>query len=298
MYKSFLFATLLFVGFSIHGYSQDLMDMFKDTDPSTTDYTSATFKATRLATGHSIENPASGTMIFLLSHRFGALNSGAYDFWGLDKATMRLGFEYGINDWLACGFGRSTYEKTYDGFLKGKVLRQSTGKKNMPITLTVFASTSVNSLRWADPARGNYETSRFSYCFQGLIARKFSNDLSLQLMPSVVHHNLVPKAADHNDIISVGAGGRYKLSQRVSVNAEYYYTPSGQVSWKYTNCFSIGMDVETGGHVFQLICTNTQAQFEQNFLTKTTGKWSKGDIYFGFNLSRSFTIKKPKAFKE
>ena len=297
-YRSFLLSAFLVCAFSGSVISQDLLDMFNDSVPAQTEYTTATFKTTRLVTGQSIENPANGTLLFLLSHRFGQVNTGWYELFGLDRATMRLGFEYGINDYLAVGFGRSTYEKTYDGFLKGKVLRQSTGKRNMPLTLTLFASTSINSLKFPSPDRGNYETSRLSYCFQALVARKFSNALSLQLMPSVVHHNLVPLKKDHNDIFVIGAGGRYKFTQRMSFNAEYYYTPPSQISWTREDCFSFGFDIETGGHVFQLVCTNTQSQFEQGFLTRTAGKWTAGDIYFGFNLSRVFTIKKPKSFKE
>jgi hypothetical protein len=284
--------------FAFQGYSQDLEHLFDDSVGQKTVYTEATFKATRLVTGHSVENPANGTLLFLLSHRFGQVNLGWYELWGLDQATMRFGFEYGVNDFLSLGFGRSTWEKTYDGFLKAKLLRQSTGRRNMPVTLTAFASTSMNTMKWEDPDRENYTSSRFSYAFQALIARKFTRSLSLQLMPSMVHHNLVPASEDHNDIFSLGAGGRIKLNPRMSFNAEYYYTFPGQVSWEYQNCFSFGFDVETGGHVFQLVVTNTQAQFEQGFLTKTTGKWSEGDIYFGFNLSRVFTIKKPKEFRE
>lgn len=297
-HKSLLFSAFFVFSFSGSVFSQDLLDMFKDSDKDKIDYTTATFKGTRLVTGHSIENPAKGTLIFMLSHRFGQVNQGFYELFGMDRATMRLGFEYGINDYLSVGFGRSTFEKTYDGFIKGKVLRQSTGKRNMPVTLTAFASTSVNTVKWPQPDRGNYETSRLSYCFQALIARKFNSSLSVQIMPSLVHHNLVPTKKDHNDVLSIGGGGRYKFTQRMSFNAEYYYTPSNQITWDHQDCFSFGVDIETGGHVFQLVCTNTQAQFEPGFLNHTTGKWSAGDIYFGFNLSRVFTIVKPKTFKE
>jgi hypothetical protein len=138
---------LCFLLFPISSFAQDdLMDLFEE-EPAT-EYTSATFKTTRIALGHSIENPANGDLLFLISHHFGKISSGAYEFFGLDQATIRLGFEYGINDRLAIGIGRSSYNKTFDGFIKYKLLRQSKGVKNMPVTMNLLAGMSVNSLKW------------------------------------------------------------------------------------------------------------------------------------------------------
>jgi hypothetical protein len=137
-----------------------------------------------------------------------------------------------------------------------------------------------------------------SQAFLGLTARKFTSNLSLQLMPSLVHKNLVATKEDKNDIFSIGIGGRYKITNRMSVNAEYYYTPTEQISYDFDQPFSLGLDIETGGHVFQLHFSNAKAFFERGFITETHGSWGKGDIYFGFNISRVFTIKKPKTFEE
>lgn len=275
----------------------DLMDLFGD-EPETVEFETATFKTTRLVLGHSIENPAPGVLMFLIQHHFGKINSGAYEFWGLDQANIRLGFEYGINDRLAVGIGRSSYKKTFDGFIKGKILRQSTGAKVMPIAVTYFGSISLNSLKWAEPDRENYFSSRLAFTHQLLIARKFSPGLSFQITPTLVHKNLVLTEEDKNDIFATGFGGRVKLSSRASLNAEYWYVfPDQIISTPTDNSFSIGFDLETGGHVFQLFCTNSDPIFESGFITETAGKWNKGDVYFGFNISRVFTIVKPKAFK-
>lgn len=269
----------------------DLMDLFAD-EPGT-EYTSATFKTTRLALGHSIENPANGDLLFLISHHFGNISSGAYEFFGLDQATIRLGLEYGINDRLAIGIGRSSYNKTYDGFIKYKLLRQSSGLKNMPVSMNLLAGVSINSLKWAEPDRENYFSSRMSYLYQVLIARKFSKRLSLQLMPSLVHKNLVATTDDKNDIFVIGGGGRFKFTNRTSINVEYHYVLPDQIkSYDYTNSLTIGFDIETGGHVFQLFFTNSVPINVSDFLTNTTDKWEDGDIYFGFNISRVFTLKK------
>jgi len=229
----------------------------------------------------------------LIEHDFGAINTGAYNMWGLDASTIRLGFEYGIKDWLSVGFGRSSYEKTFDGSIKAKILRQCTGERNMPISMSFYGAAFINSLKWADTSRTNYFSSRMSYVAQLLIARKFSNSLSLQLTPTYVHKNLVPTRADQNDIFSIGIGGRYKIAQRTSVNAEYFYLLPGTTADKYVNCMSVGVDLETGGHVFQFRLTNAQPMFERAFITETTNKWNNGGIFLGFTINRVFTIVKP-----
>lgn len=285
--------TALFAGIG-NTYAQGILDMMEDDAPKT-EYAYATFKATRVIMGHSVENTAAGELNFLIEHNFGRVNLGPYEFFGLDQANMRLGLDYGINDWLNAGIGRSSYEKTYDGFVKARILRQSTGDKKMPVTVSIFSNLMLNSLKWQDTSRTNYFSSRLSYTTQLLIARKFSNAFSLQLMPTYIHKNLVPRNIDQNDIFALGVGTRIKLTQRTSLTGEYYYLLPGQTADDYQNCLSIGVDLETGGHVFQLRVSNAQPMFERGFITETSGKWSKGDIYFGFTINRVFTIVKPKA---
>jgi len=269
----------------------DLMDLFDEEE--TIDYTTATFKTTRLALGYSIENPAKNDMIFLISHHFGKINGGAYEFFGLDQATIRLGFEYGITDRLAAGIGRSSYNKTYDGYLNYKIFRQSKGAKKMPVTMSFLAGTSINSLKWEEPNQENYFSSRMTYLFQMIVARKFNKNLSLQVMPSLVHKNLVATSDDKNDIFTLGAGGRYKFTKRTSINIEYHYVFPNQInSYEYTNSLTIGFDIETGGHVFQLFFTNSVPINVTDFLTQTTDKWENGGIYFGFNIARTFSLGK------
>ncbi|NPD45447.1 DUF5777 family beta-barrel protein [Lentimicrobium sp. S6] len=289
MKRIVLFFGLMFFGLISSFAQDDLMDIFGEDE--TIDYTSATFKTTRLALGYSVENPVKNDMIFLISHHFGNINGGAYEFFGLDQATIRLGLEYGITDRLTVGYGRSSYNKTYDGYLKYKVLRQSKGLKKMPVTLNLVAGTSINTLKWENPDQENYFSSRMTYLFQAIVARKFNKNLSLQFMPSLVHKNLVATAKDHNDIFTIGAGGRYKFTKRTSINVEYHYVIPDQIhSYDYTNSLTIGFDIETGGHVFQLFFTNSVPINVTDFLTHTTDKWRNGDIYFGFNISRIFSF--------
>lgn len=293
---------LLFTSIARFSPAQELLDLLKDDKPQV-NYAYATFKTTHVVLGQSIENPASGTLQFLIQHDFGSLNQGAYNMWGLDQSTIRLGLEYGINNWLSAGIGRSSYEKTFDGSLKAKILRQSTGSRTMPVSLSLYGATALNSMRWTDNSRTNYFSSRISYVAQLLIARKFSNSLSLQLSPTYIHKNLVKTRNDRNDNISVGIGGRYKIAQRTSINAEYFYQIPGFVNSyevsatetaKYQNCLSVGVDLETGGHVFQFRLTNAQPMFERSFITETTNKWTDGGIFLGFTINRVFTVAQPK----
>lgn len=279
-------------------FSQDdMMDLFADEEPKI-EYTDATFKTTLLVIGQTVENPPNGNLIFNVQHRFGTLNSGWYDFWGLDQANTRIGFQYGVNDWLGIGIGRSTYLKSYDGWVKVKILRQSKGLRKMPITIDYFGSMAISALNWQEPDRTNYFSSRLSFANQLLIARKINSGISLQLMPTMVHYNLVENSEDENDVWSIGAGGRFKVSKRISINVEYYYMLSQKTAEMYENPFSIGVDIETGGHIFQLYLTNAEGIIEEQIVGRTTGKWLDGDIRIGFNISRAFVLKKPKEFKD
>ncbi|WP_020538142.1 DUF5777 family beta-barrel protein [Lewinella cohaerens] len=284
---------LIFCCFGWSAYSQDdLLGLLGEEE--TTDYATAAFKTNRVINLHSLESTAAGVLDIKISHRFGMLNRGAYDLFGLDNATIRIGADYGITNRLTVGFGRSSYEKTLDGFVKYKFLRQSSGKKVMPITAALFASTAVQGLRWANPDRENYFSSRLTYTYQLIFGRKFSDNFSLQFSPTVVHRNLVKFSIEANDVYAAAMATRIKLTKRMAINAEYVYVLPDQLVPGYRNSLSIGFDIETGGHVFQLHFTNSTSMIEKGFVTETSGDWLDGGIHFGFNVSRVFTVHKPR----
>jgi hypothetical protein len=270
------------------------MNLLDQNSPKQINYTTATFKSTRVMNGHSIERMPAGQLDVRISHRFGQINTGGYNFYGLDQSNIHLSLEYGITNWLMVGIGRGEYEKTFDGFTKFSILRQSTGAKEMPVSVSVLTSVAMKTLKFQNTAVTNYFTSRLSYVAQILVARKISEALSVQLTPSYVHRNMVATELDPNDLFAMGAGARLKLTKRASLNAEYYYlvNPRTYMSQKVYNPLSIGFDIETGGHVFQLFFTNSIGMIEKAFIGETTGTWTKGDIRFGFNISRVFTLKK------
>ena len=289
---SIVFLLLLF---ALRIFAQDdLMSMLNQDSLQDVTYTTATFKSTRVLNGHSIERMPPGQLDVRISHRFGPLNSGAYNFFGLDQSNIHLSLEYGILKWLMAGIGRGSFEKTFDGFTKFSVFRQSTGKINMPVSVSVVTSIALKSIKFTDQTRTNYFTSRLAYTGQILIARKISQGVSVQLAPSYIHRNLVATELDPNDIFAIGAGTRVKLTKRTSLNAEYYYmaNPKTYLSQPVYNPLSVGFDIETGGHVFQLFISNSLGMIEKAFIGETTGRWEKGDIHFGFNISRVFMLKK------
>tara|TARA_B110000003_G_scaffold250012_1_gene262745 strand:- start:142 stop:996 length:855 start_codon:yes stop_codon:yes gene_type:complete len=249
----------------------------------------ATFKGTRIINGQSVELPAKGNLQFLIEHRFGTINSGAYELWGLDQAQMRMSFDYGLTNNTAIGLARNSFQKTFEASIKSRLVRQKMNGGSL-ISVTSYNAVFANSIRWANPERANLFSSRLSYAHQIMIARKFNSSLSLQLTPSLIHRNLVDKKDINNDYVALGIGGRYKLTKRVSLNAEYFYQFK-RLNELFVNSLSIGFDIETGGHVFQLHVTNSQGMFERAFIGETTGKWSAGDLYFGFNISRVFGLK-------
>lgn len=288
-----IFPFLIFLVSALQANSQDdLMDLLEE-DNNGVNYTTATFKSTRIMNGHSIERMPPGQLDFRISHRFGTLNSGAYNFFGLDQSNIHFSFEYGFLKWLMAGIGRGSFEKTFDAFAKFSLLRQAEGDFNMPVSVSLVQSVALKTIKFTED-RPDYFASRLAYTTQLMVARKISPAISFQITPSFVHRNLMPTEPDPDNLYSFGAGGRVKLTKRISFNGEYYYliNPKEDFSQEIYNPLSLGFDIETGGHVFQLIFTNSLGMIEKSFIGETTGSWGKGDIHFGFNISRVFTLKR------
>ena len=250
---------------------------------------SSTFKGVKIVNGQSVELVSKGDLLFLIQHRFGTLNSGGYNLYGLDNSQVRFGLDYGVNDWVSVGLGRSSFLKTIDANSKIKLMSQSKGEKAFPVSLVWYSSIFFKQVIWGDMQKESYVmTDQMSYAHQLLLARKMNSNLSIQFSPTLVHKNVVLEGNAH-DLLSVGFGARHKLSSRISVNAEYFLQLNEEAT---INPLSIGVDIETGGHVFQLHLSNSAAMFERAFIHETNGNWLEGDIYFGFNISRVFTLAK------
>lgn len=293
LYASLLFLCIL--GMQLNATAQTI-DLFAEKSTSVNkDITTGSFKTTRIVNGQSIENVGAGILDFRILHRFGTINSGAYNFYGLDQATMRIGLDYGITKNLMIGIGRSTYEKQFDGFVKYKMVSQQTGERNIPLSISYVATAIYKSLKDATTTYEPYISDKFSFAHQILFARKFNDQFSLQLTPTLLHYNIVDNAKLPNDFYSLGIGFRQRISKRVNITTEYFYRIDKLAG--YYDPLSVGVDIETGGHVFQLHVSNSTGMTERTFINETAGSWGKGDLRFGFNISRVFTIKKPKELR-
>lgn len=289
--SSFLLAVFIFTLVNLSA-QDDLLSLVGEDKPKK-EFVEYSFKSSRVIMSHSLEIIRPGVMDLRILHRFGNINGGAYEFFGLDNATMRMGFDFGLTKNLMIGIGRSTNKKELDGFIKYRLIHQA---KNggVPFSLLLVAGSSLTTLKPTDTTRKNYFSSRMGYYGQAIVGSKLSEGFTLQIMPTVVHRNLVPAVNDPNDMFAVGMGSRLRLSKRISVNVDYYYRINPREADGTKNPLSVGFDIETGGHVFQLHFTNAVGMNEKVFLTETTNDWAKGDIQFGFNISRSFQIKRKK----
>lgn len=297
--KSSITLTALILGATLTGYTQNLDDLMKEAEGKETEYATATFKGTRLINGHSIEAPSKGVLQLMFSHRFGTLEDPLYSFLGMNQASIRFGFDYGLGKNLAVGLGRSsglggtTPPPTYDFYAKYRLVTQSKGAQNFPVSISVLAATAIDTEHW--PADGIVRTGsdRMAYTGQILIARKFNEQFSLQLMPTILHRNLTSSPDQQNTLYSLGVGGRIKLSKRTALTAEYYYTNPGSLGNGFYNPVAIGFDIETGGHVFQIMLTNSTGLIEPQFIGLTSTNFIDGPkaIRLGFNFSRVFTVK-------
>ncbi|MGC6430509.1 MAG: DUF5777 family beta-barrel protein [Jejuia sp.] len=255
--------------------------------PSTGDsFESAAFKGLKIVNFESTKMVSQKELYFVVSHRFGSVETGFKDFFGLDQAVTRLNFIYGISDGINLGVSRSSFQKTYETSLKLRLLRQK--KDGTPFTVVLFNSMLINTVLDSDELPGLEFKHRISYAVQALISRKFSKDFSLEIIPTLFHDNLVTFDPQTNTQYAIGLGGRHKLSKRWSINFDYGLHLNRVSNSPFKNPLSIGFDLETGGHVFQLHFTNAQPMNVNTFLGQATGDWTDGNIFFGFNLSRIF----------
>jgi len=281
---------LLFVTSAMQ--AQDLLSLVEKNDVKKKEHVKNAFKSSRVINGHSMEFIGKGVLDVRILHRFGELSSGGNNLYGLDQANMRFGFDYGLGNSLTVGVGRSNVGKELDGFLKFRPVWQSKGPGSFPFSIVLITGATLSTQPWADTTRKNYFSSRMSFYNEIIIGRKFSERFSLQIAPLFIHRNLVALAKDENDIYALGIGTRFKLSNRVAFVADYHYIAKGLDRRVYKDPLSVGFDIETGGHVFQLHFSNTSGMNEKAFITNTNGDWGKGEVRFGFNLSRVFTIAK------
>jgi hypothetical protein len=289
--KSLLVPFLFLCSLAAQAQESDLFDVFEEDTKREVVY--ATFKGTQLINASTNETPGEGVLQFMMAHRFGSFNDDyLYNFFGLDNAQVRMQLDYGVTDRLNIGIGRSSFLKVADGFIKYQLLQQQQGTRTVPVSIALHSSTNYRNARYTDGIDHSM-SDRFSYMHQAIIARKWNRKLSTLVSPSVVHFNLVPTAQDPNTTAHVSLGARYKLSNRMALTGESTFLSNREFSSgeRYTTPFAIGVDIETGGHVFQLHISNTRAMNVPYWMARNPYIASNGGLFLGFNISRVFTIK-------
>jgi Membrane bound beta barrel domain (DUF5777) len=286
--------SLLFVGCSLTTFAQKETSLLDElgTDSTAIEYATNAFKSTRVVNSQSMEMLGQGVLDFRILHRFGKLSGGAYEFFGLDNASMRMGFDYGILPNLMIGVGRSTNKKELDGFVKYRLLWQSTGAKNMPVSVLGVHGFTLNGLNtpFNNPAVEPTFSRRLAFYNQFIIGRKFSDAFSLQVTPTHLHRNIVQDSLYAHDLFAIGIGGRLKVSNRVALVLDYTHPFNRYPGDASGDPLTLGVDIETGGHVFQLHFSNAVGMNERAFITDQNSNFLKGEIQFGFNLSRVFQV--------
>jgi hypothetical protein len=277
---------LLLFTFPFYTYSQEDLLNEIDTDSIVQNYESASFKDLKIVNFESTKLVAKNEFSLIISHRFGSLKNGINTFFGLDDAVTRINFVYGVSNGFNFGISRSSFSKIYESSLKYRLFRQE--KDGFPFTIVGFNSILINTALDKDIYPSIQFRDKFGYTAQLLIARKINTNLSIELAPTLFHENFVLIDDQENTQIALGLGGRYKLSKRWSLNADYGLHLNRADSSPFKNPLSIGVDLETGGHVFQMHFTNAQGMNTNTFIGQTLGDWTDGDVYFGFNLSRRF----------
>ncbi len=246
-----------------------------------------TFSTSRIGLAQSVMTTPKGEFHLIIQHRFAEIESGAYNFFGMDGAIPRIGFEYGITDWLSTGIGRSLFEKTFDLEFKALILKQT--ETNIPVSLSFFTTVMDNTTRYYFPPGHDSFGSKLSFANQILISRN-QGILSLQVAPVWLHTVYEIRTQGPVNIYALDLAGRIRIWEKIGFIAEYINILTN-TPFTGTNPLTLGLDINTGGHQFQLIFSNSQGLNEKSDLTNTTGSWSKGHIYFGFNLTRVFHSK-------
>ena len=283
--------TLAFVlfGLALATAQDDLLNQLDSVKSDKKEIEIAAFKGLQICNMQSTKLPVKGEFYFLVSHRFGDLTEGINNFFGLDQAYTKIGGIYGVANWLSVGASRHTYRKTYELAAKYKLANQEVD--GFPITIVGYNTMDIDSeLKKDETLPGLKSNNRFAYTTQLLVSRKFSDSFSFQLAPIFVHKNLYDGILDQENTLLLAAGARYKLSKRLSLNLEYAGRVNLPEEFKspYSNPLTIGLDIETGGHVFQMVFSNCQPMNDVAIFTNAAGDWNGGSVYFGFNMYRVF----------
>lgn len=285
MIKKIFLSVILFSSINTWAQDDDLLGELEADAVPAESFEFPAFKAMKIGNLQSTKVAEGGDLYMYVSHRFGTLKDGVSTFFGLDNANTKIQLLYGIVDGFQVSLSRESLRKTYAGSAKLKIKGQS---NDFPLAISAYSTVNYNSAVSSTQYPNIDVVDRLSYSTQLLVARRFSDNFSLELAPTYGRQNIVFETGQDYDIFALGVGGRYKLNKRISLNADYIYNFNRVSNSIYQDPLTIGIDIETGGHVFQLLFSNAQSTNEPSFISNGEGNWAEGDIFFGFNIVRVF----------
>ena len=283
----FSFLTILFLSLSLTA-QDDLLDELDEVTEKGAQFELPAFKAMKIGNLQSTKVAEKGDLYLYVSHRFGTLQEGIETFFGLDQANTKIQLVKGISEGVQLSVGRESLNQTYSTAIKARLAKQS--DKN-PFNYVLYATANIDTQIDENRLPGLEFGDRMSYAAQLLISRRFSENFSFLVAPSYIRQNLQDLSltgAENFNQFALGMGGRMKLSKRMSLNVDYAYNFNRDSNSLFSDPLTIGVDIETGGHVFQLLFSNAQSTNEPGFLSNAEGNWDDGNVFFGFNIVRVF----------
>jgi hypothetical protein len=296
-----LLILLCFLSITLNA-QEDLLNMLEEEIESekSPEKVIAIFKAIKLINANTIVTTKKKTLDFNITHRFGNMEIGDevgyHTYWGMDNASnIRFSLDYGLTDKISIGFGRSKVAEHIDANIKFRFLDQK--KEGMPISVAYYANTAITAV--ATIPQDDF-MNRLSYTYQLIIASKLNRFISLEVLPTLVHKNYVDQTilhpdsstVDKNDLFAIGFAGRIKITKRLAFVFDYFvpFSKFRDNQNGYYNALGLGVEIETGGHVFHVNVCNSVGIIENDYLPSTRSSWEKGEYKLGFNISRVFSF--------
>lgn len=317
--KKILSLLLVATGFCTMAIAQDVPDTIAVPEEAAPKqkFTRATFNSTKIINMQSVEIVTKGNLQFMINHHFGyfwdkdrggktgevfneRFRQNLGNLFGLNTGVAHtyLSFDYSPTNWANLGLA-ATGRSGFEGWAKFKILRQQTGEKNIPLTLGWYSMANISTQK---KELNEFTDNRWSFMHQLLIARKFSNKFSLQFMPTLIHFNIVPYGINNSNLVwSMGLGGKYKIKSNLNLTFEYarqlnmyenLVTKTGSIISYQPDLLSLGLEINTGGHLFQFFIGNTVDGSNIEHLARNNSSIKDGKFAMGFTINRSLVLKK------
>ncbi|HEX2683271.1 MAG TPA: DUF5777 family beta-barrel protein [Ferruginibacter sp.] len=287
-------------------FAQDSLNTEEKKEAPKPKFTRAVFNATKIINMQSTEIVSPGVLQFMISHHFSYIwnkdggSQNVAQFFGLNSGVAHtyLSFDYSPLKYMNLGFAMAGSSK-YEGWAKFRIIRQQTGLRNIPVTVGWYSMVNVNTAKDPD---NEFTGNKFAFMNQLLISRKFTDRISLQLMPTWIHYNVVPYGINNsNEVFSLGFAGKYKATAKLNITLEYarqlnmyknIISKSGAILNYQPDLLSIGAELSTGTHLFQFYIGSTTDASAIDQLSRNNSKIKDGNFAIGFTINRSMNVKK------